>query len=110
MGIGPIVPDLGRHLRDEEDVAAGRRFGRGGGQVLLSGDSSASGSGDAGLIPSIGSSVFGLHGAGAAFEFAFVFGDGVGSVVAGYLDDVVGVGVAAGCGEDGWECLEGVLS
>lgn len=54
--------------------------------------------------------MFGLHGAGAAFEFAFVFGDGVGSVVAGYLDDVVGVGVAAGCGEDGWECLEGVLS
>lgn len=92
----PIVPNLGGHLRDEEDVPRGRRFGGRARQILLAGDPPPSGSGDAGLVPSVAAPLLGLHGAGSAFELSFVFGEDVGAAVACDLDDVVGVGVAAG--------------
>lgn len=110
MGIGPIVPDFGGHLSDEKYVPGGRRLGGSTGEILLADDATATGSLDALLIPSIGAALFGEHGLGAPFELSFVFGDGVGSVVACYLDEVVGVGVTSCGGEDGREGLEGVFA
>ena len=82
----PPMPNLRRHLRYKQHVSTEWRLGWSLGQVLLPHDATATDSNGAGLVPSVGTALFGLDGFGTATEGSFVFGYFIGDGVAGALD------------------------